>query len=1251
MPGESAGARSPSYNLKDHAVNLTVNTLGQLEILWNGRPALELRKDRALLVYLALNPGHHERSHLAGLLWGNRPESNARRNLRRALWNLRHHLSADILDGDRLSVGLNPQFPHQVDALDFATHIAVAGRHRLEGNLAAAARRWEKAINAYRGDFLARFDITNCLEFEEWVLRHRARLREMALETLDALISYFGERGEYERALHYARRQLELEPLREGTHRQVMMLLAQTGRRDAAIAQYMACRRLLNKELGLEPLEETTALYRRLAGRQVAKATVAPTSFRPSPALPFTGREDEYATLIKWWEAAIGGKGGLVLVEGEAGVGKTRLVDEVARHVEMQESRVLRGCCYEFGDGLPYQAITEALRDYVHELVTHPSTRSLFRSSASAWLPELARLFPKVRVWRDKGPEATSPPGEAARQRLFEAVARLLTMVHTPLFFFLDDLHWADQSTLDLLHYLVRRLYGAPVLLIGAFRPEEVGAEHPLARLQQGLSRDHLIARLSLKPLSAQAVRKIADSLVEQGDELGDLLYRESEGNPFVLSEVVELLKGEGALPERGDKHEFLVDKARRLTGMMPAGVRAVVLQRVGRLSAASRRLLTIAAAIGRQFDLTLLQAAAGDDAEVVERSLDEWLTRRLVRAVERSCTNSGSAMTPWPSFDFSHDKIRAALYSEVPPGRRCLLHRRIGEALERLHADDRETVCEQLAHHYELGGNSKRALTYLVAAAAKSVATYAHRKAVEYYDRALALMAEDDERRWEILLQRGQSLCFIARYDRAVADYEQVIAKAQSTSPLPARAANEMSALYLAGEEYETAREWSRRAYLLAQASGSQAELARAVQMQGRSEWRLGHVKQARELLLRSLNLYHELQDRHGEAECLHEMAVMAMEQGRPGDALQQLRNALSIYRECGDRENEAACTVAIGSACWRADDNQEAERAFTRGLEIAREIGDRRQEAQALNGLGLVNIVKGDHEKTRQFWEQSAAIYRSLGLDKRAAHMMHNLGIACMDDGDYEMARRYLEKSLESHRNSGASLYVALDLGWLGKLYLRQGDYETARRLLDKALYLDRAVGGSDEEIWHRSWRGEVALEMGDLTTAKELLEEAQLLAERDNATMQLRDVYMQLVNLYIETGRGEDALRIARCAAQMTQNHSPPEKHEQGNCHALLGTVYASGLLADSPDPRPYFERALELIPQNAKFERGVLLRRYAEYLLRVGEQAHAEARLHKAQELLATLGARGELDKVRRLLAQAALSNPTSPGTTK
>ena len=754
---------------------LVIRTLGHLEILLNGQEieGMALRKARALFVYLLLNPGKQDRGRLAGLLWGDSAEARARHNLRHTLWHLRRALPPGLLAEDRLTVELRSDRIH-VDALVFEKEIQRVNRRRSEEGLSDHVLHLQEALALYRGEFLADMDIGDCPDFTIWKTGYATTLHEEALTALSRLTEHFLQRGAYRQALAYARRQVEMEPWWEEGHRLLMTLLALDGQRGAALAQYETCRRRLAEEVGVEPMAETTALYHRLLHWKRADWVA------PGPQalqLPFLGRGEERARLAAWWEVARRGSGRLSLIEGEAGIGKTRLTEEMIRYAEVQGATVLRGRCYEFGGDIPYQPIADAARSSLRTL-----SGDRIRLSP-VWLAEMARLTPELYDLYPHLPAARNESGPAARQRLFEAVARFLRALtrpsnvgfSVPLILFLDDLHWADTSTLDLLHYLVRGLSDAPVWVVGTYRPEEVAPGHLLTRLRQGLSRDRLVDHLVLSSLSAGTVSEIARSLVgdEAAESLGDFLYRESEGNPFFLVETVYSLQEQGALG--GAERRWRKSLAVRA---IPHSVRDVILQRVGRLSLPARRLLTLAAVIGRRFDSALLQNAARQDAAHVSASLMEWTARHLVRP-EADASQS---------YDFHHDKIRAVVYEAATEVERQGLHRRVGEALERSRGESDEERVGLLAYHWARAGEPDRAISYLLQAGDRARLLYAQEEAVSYYRQALDFLQAtgEQEAAARTLMKLGLTYHNAFDFSHARAAYDEAFVLWQKAATRP---------------------------------------------------------------------------------------------------------------------------------------------------------------------------------------------------------------------------------------------------------------------------------------------------------------------------------------------------------------------------------------------------------------------------------------------------------------------------------
>ena len=1223
-------------------MSLTLKTLGRLEIEWQGQTVsdLRLRKSQALLIYLALNPGRQDRSRLAGLLWGHLPEAKARRNLRHALHGLRRALEPEALDGDRLAVGLNPGIGLGVDAIDLEAAFARAGRCRRAGDPTAAVEHLEAAVALYAGDFLSGFEVVDCREFEEWAAARQVRLRELALEALDALAAHWMRHGAHERALGHARRLLELEPLWEKSHRLTMTLLALTGQRSAALLQYERCRLLLAAELGVEPLEETTALYERIKGpgeketgesgnraapsAQFPNLSTLQATHAPTIQLPFVGRAEEHAALVSFWEAAQCGRGQMALVAGEAGVGKTRLLDEVLRYAEAQGTAVLRGRCYEFGGGLPYQPIAEALRGHLEvggQRLRAPNLPPVWLAELACLLPELSQAFPDL-------PTAPSLAAEAARQRLFEAVARALRAAAPPrsgICLFLDDVHWADQSTLDLLHYLVRRLAGTRAWLVGAYRPEETATAHPLTRLRQGLSRDGQVAHLVLERLSAGSVRALARTLTGDGggDALGELLYHESEGNAFLLSEIVSGLQERGLLS--GEKAAIEGWQSLPAAERLPPRVQDMILQRVGRLTRPARRLLRLAATAGRQFDHLLLQAAGRLDAEQVDECLEEWLARHLVAPLPGRGGPGPRAGPAAAAYDLAHDKIRAAIYGALPPSQRQDLHLAVGQGLEIVHRDDLARAYEALAYHFERAGAAERALAYLPLAAAKAAAVYANEQALDYYRRALALCPGADGRRWPLLLQQADVLRLVGQYDAAIDACRQVVD--EGPAEWQARAASGLAQVHRIRRDYTAARHWARESERLARgaAPGEDApgagEKARALQALGEIEREQANLARAGELFEAALARYEQAGDIGGQAKCLKGLGDTLCASGRYARARQRYEQAAAIFRELDDKQSASTCLRGIAVASWRLKDHNTSRQATLESLAISRAIGDRQGEAAALNNLGLSALVDGDYGQTQRHLEASVAIFRQLGLEKRTASGLHNLGIAYLDE-DLSTARRCLEQALAINRAAGARRDQALDLGWLGVVHWRLGDHAAAADCLDRALDLDRELGGGEEQGWHLLWGAAVACERRDLPAARHYLQQAAELVARGRGNVKAYEVIRWRAGIHLAEGDTETARRLAR-QALVEAEAAAAGPDMMGAISSLLGRCYAAGPGADDEQATHHFQQALALLPDAAptRYARATALQHYGRYLADRDRSDEADACQEEARQILA------------------------------
>lgn len=1022
--------------------------LGPVRVERAGQPVhgFESRRALALLCYLAAQGQPQTRAHLADLFWPDKPEARGRGNLSRVLNNFATLLPGCV-NADRETVTFNAA----------ACWLDVTAFAALTGPTADVATLTE-AVALYRDDFMAGMYLDDCPDFETWLVIERERWRQKIAAALHTLIAHHTRRGEIETGLQYTDRLLALDPWREEAHRHKMLLLALAGQRSAALKQYELCRRLLVEELGVAPTAETEALYDRIRAEAEDTHTLRLSGISGGVFLPLVGREGDHAWLLAQWEAARRGAGGLTLVSGDAGIGKTRLIHEVLRIVAGQGARVLSGRCYEFNRALPYQAIHEALQ---------PAASPSVSTAANP----MARLL---------HPEDIAP---AERTALFAAVAAYLHGLRAQrragLVLFLDDLHWADADTLDLLHYLARHLGDTPCWLVGAYRPGETLPDHPLAHLIHALNRDALLRALALAPLSANDVTRLTARLLDSAAEtpLADYLFHESEGNPFFVTELVEMLREQGVVRVVDGRLEVV--GALPASPALPARLQDVILQRVQRLDETGQYLLTLAAAHGRPFDAALLAAAGECPPETVETALTLWRERQLARPAN-------------DAWDLTHDKIRSTLYQTVPAPLRRLLHARLAAALAALHPEE----VASLAYHYDRARQDVVAARYLRLAGDQARQAYAQEQARDYYRRGLELTDQPDlryallsglETVYDMTSRREEQRAVLAEmatlaengpasqqidvalrqahYAEATSDYaaaavaaERAVTLAEATGDtlLAADGYRRWGYALRRQEKLPAARALYEKARAAAERAGAKAVLSDSLQGLANVAWNQGDYAAAQVYLKQSLALCRELGDRRGEADAYNILGIVFQRQRDYLRAREHYMRALELRRAIGDRRAQGLSHNNLGSIAYELGEYATAETAYAEAALLCEEAGDHWGAAIAALGRGWVALDQDDLEAARRYGEAALAGLQDVGAPARVAQTEYTLGLIARARGEGEVAAQHLTTAVTLWRNSNQASHLTLGLSALAEWWTACDAREPARMALEEALAL---------------------------------------------------------------------------------------------------------------------------------------------------------------------------------------------------
>jgi len=1021
---------------------LRIHLLGQPRFSWRGEayPFHSRPRSLALVAFLLLHRGAHiTRDALAFTLWPEDTEEEARGKLRRHLYQANSALPPSkvpyiVAKGD--VIGWNDEAQTWCDVDEFE-------------RCCADEAHWPDAMGLYDGDLVPAI-------YDDWIFPIRERLRREFISTMERLLIRARNQRDFGRAIAYAARILNYDPWREDVLRQLASVRYESGDRAGAIREIDAFAQRLMDEMSVEAMPETTAQRTlMLHGKALPDGGVPSIPPEAASRVPFVGRSSELDRLAGAWRRAACGRGEVLFVSGEAGIGKTRLLGELALTATLEGGRVFRGTTSS-PEETPYQSIVEALREALPFLEA-ADIRPIWLSALSVLLPELSLRQSDLTAL---------PVLDAAREhsRLLEASASTLHGLsrQRPLLLVLDDIQWAGEATLAAIEYLARRTAAMPALIVATYRSDHDEAR-AVGHLRRKLQRENLIGHMSLGGLSTDSVCELARSLPEladRADATGVEVHEITAGNPLF---AIELLRERA---EGGD--------------VSSPTLSAMIAARTARMGEPARKVAEIASVAGASVDVDLLREVSGLPEDVVLDAVSELLERRLLREVGRVRF----------AFVFGHQLIASAIYEEVEEQRRMQLHRRTALAIEKLFGE-RDEFAAPLAYHYDRAAESGRAAHWYLRCAEHAFALFANEEALASAARGFEL-TQDPSLQSTLLGLRERVLGRLGNREaqRTTIDQLERLAIGEDAradilwrNACLAHAQRDLSA------EAECLQAYC--AYALAR--GDRARNAAAESAVARNLLLRSRYEEAAQAAESAVEAYRALEDAAGEVESLCLLAEITVNRGELNRVDSALAAAHERAERGGDRPLMARVAMAdVAIAIMR--------RRFFDGLERAklaqalfREVGDREGEAEAGTRVGSALAFLGRFEEARAEFDDAANIYRELGCRSQLAYLAFNQTGNQMQLGLLADARSSLTGAIEIFEALDDPRGRAACLTNLSMVRLLQGDVDEAEALGSQALQWAREIGNKIIEAGALSNLGNAERELGKLEAALGHMREA--------------------------------------------------------------------------------------------------------------------------------------------------------------
>ncbi len=895
-----------------------------------------------------------------------------------------------------------------------------------------------------------------------------------------------------------------------------------------------------------------------------------------TPTGEMVGRKSEIGRISDVINNAADGSTRAVCISGEIGIGKTRLVHEIVKESEDKDITFLDSNLSATTRSIPYYPFREIVRSVFKE-----KGRKSIAGIPQAFLIELTKIIPELS---DELVELDKSVFMLDKFRLYEGIRRFLELQASisPLIICFDNIHWADDSSLELFNYLVRALKESPVFFFFIYRIEEAKSES-FRRVMQSMNRERLFDLIELEALELFEVAQMLSLMagISPSPELNTFIYRETGGNPFFIEELMKSMESNDAFISTEIELSFNAEKEIAISHL----IKGVVNRKMGMMSSQSQELLEYAAVIGREFDFTLLREVTGINEGHLFDLMDEILGMRLLKESggERYC--------------FSEDVIRETIYQQIHKLKSKHYHRIIGEALLSLHADCVDIVVEELAYHYYICNDNDKAIEYGMIAADRATNAYANRDAIEFYSRVLKCLTQSgmegsDLKEIEILKKRAAILDLVGDNEIAIDDLKEAVRNAQvlGEKKLEADCLIDLCRVYFG----------------------------------------LSHYDDTIEIAEKALEIYRELNDEQGEMGGLNCIGIANWYLGEFESALKLYQSSLMIAIKTENKKFEAMILGNKSIILWNMGEYSKALKYYLRSLAITKTLGDIETEARALSNIGLIYSNLGDNVKAKECYERSLELSNEMGARKLEASTLNNIGILSAVSGEYAKAIEYYETSMSISIETGTRRVEGMTRNNIGVLYYKLGDYSASLEYCRHSLKIAREISDRQTEAESLVAIGEIYLEQGELSIAEEYYEDAVSIAENIKSNPLIAEVLISFTSLHLEMKNFEMAGETLSKVFHLVDSIN--SRKIEADAHCLSGRLFAwqkkwdQAIIAFSKSVSIFEDINRQLDVGEVHYYQGLMYRES-------GNEAESMMSLDNAQKIFEKLGVEGWLEKVR------------------